>query len=226
MEPKLIKCKYCGFEFVSEHKSRVQCQRKECLNERCKQRYVPTGKVKFAKDFTGMMINHLYVMKEVEPLKKFVEGRGFENKRRYLVKCNLCNSERIILATALYPGKQLSCGCGNKIPDNGAMINRVYHQYQTRGIQKHGSFDIGLEKFKELIVQPCHYCGAAHSNTGQMKRIGKILPHNGLDRKDSSKGYFIENVVPCCKFCNFMKRDMSYDKFIEHLKKMKDTLKL
>lgn len=43
---------------------------------------------------------------------------------------------------------------------------------------------------------PCHYCGGERETTG-----------TGLDRKDSSKGYEVENVVPCCRDCNTAKSD-------------------
>jgi hypothetical protein len=56
----------------------------------------------------------------------------------------------------------------------------------------------------ELIQQPCHYCHGRLSPTGC-----------GMDRMDSSKGYFIGNVVPCCGDCNTMKSDkLSYDEMM------------
>lgn len=39
---------------------------------------------------------------------------------------------------------------------------------------------------------------------------------NGIDRKDSGRGYYQENCLPCCKICNVMKSTMSYNDFIEH----------
>jgi hypothetical protein len=41
-------------------------------------------------------------------------------------------------------------------------------------------------------MQPCHYCG------------GMLLDETGcgLDRRNNSIGYTIENVLPCCGVCN------------------------
>lgn len=38
--------------------------------------------------------------------------------------------------------------------------------------------------------------------------------YNGLDRIDSSKPHVLDNVYLCCKICNYSKRDMSYQDFI------------
>ena len=39
--------------------------------------------------------------------------------------------------------------------------------------------------------------------------------YNGLDRVDNEKGYTIDNVVPCCKHCNYAKRNRSVEEFID-----------
>ena len=54
----------------------------------------------------------------------------------------------------------------------------------------------------ELFKQPCHYCG--------------ITDKIGIDRVDNSKGYTIENAVPCCSPCNKMKGTMLVEEFKNH----------
>lgn len=44
--------------------------------------------------------------------------------------------------------------------------------------------------------------------------------YNGLDRIDSSKGHTLDNVVTCCATCNYMKRSMTHDEFIDHIDKV------
>ena len=39
-------------------------------------------------------------------------------------------------------------------------------------------------------------------------------------RIDSSKGYTLDNVVPCCWMCNNMKHNYDQDKFLEHCEKV------
>jgi hypothetical protein len=51
-------------------------------------------------------------------------------------------------------------------------------------------------------------------------KTGKYLSqyvYNGLDRKNSQKGYTIRNVVPCCGVCNHAKHTMNYKDFIAWL---------
>lgn len=66
--------------------------------------------------------------------------------------------------------------------------------------------DITYEQYKNIISGAhCHYCGTSK------------LPTYGcrLDRKDSYKGYTIDNVVPCCTDCNTMKSHLlSYEEMM------------
>jgi hypothetical protein len=53
------------------------------------------------------------------------------------------------------------------------------------------SFTLTREEYLNFRDKPCHYCG------GQLPETGL-----GLDRIDNSKGYTLENVLPCCRWCN------------------------
>lgn len=78
--------------------------------------------------------------------------------------------------------------------------NFYCHGSKRRGIE----FGITFEKFLTFWQKPCNYCGV------------EILTI-GLDRVDSSKGYIIDNIVSCCKTCNFAKSDLSESEFMEYL---------
>ena len=55
----------------------------------------------------------------------------------------------------------------------------------------------------------------------QKKRLSsEVLKINGIDRIDNNIGYTKENSVPCCEICNKAKRDMSYNDFINYLKRI------
>ena len=65
-------------------------------------------------------------------------------------------------------------------------------------------WNISKEQYFELCDKPCEYC---NDTMGPRSRTG-----SGLDRKDSSIGYIIDNVVPCCIACNTLKSNiLSYD---------------
>ncbi|KKL77013.1 hypothetical protein LCGC14_2039110 [marine sediment metagenome] len=39
---------------------------------------------------------------------------------------------------------------------------------------------------------------------------------------DNSIGYEVDNCVPCCGRCNWMKRDLTKDQFINHVHKISE----
>ena len=52
---------------------------------------------------------------------------------------------------------------------------------------------------------------------GCSKRIYGV---DTIDRMNNDLGYIIDNVVPCCKWCNLSKRERSKEEFLEHNKKI------
>lgn len=82
-----------------------------------------------------------------------------------------------------------------------------YSKYKSGAKRRQLEFKLTLNQFKKYWRQPCHYCGDS------IRTIG-------LDRIDSSIGYNIDNIVPCCPKCNWMKMTQGYDEFIEHCKKI------
>lgn len=53
-----------------------------------------------------------------------------------------------------------------------------------------------------LWSQPCYLCGRS--------------PSFGIDREDADGDYTIENSRPCCRKCNYMKKDISLSDFLKH----------
>jgi hypothetical protein len=80
-------------------------------------------------------------------------------------------------------------------------IKGNFNQYRYRAKSEGYPFILSFEQFSSFWQLSCHYCGDS---------IDTI----GLDRVDSSKGYEIDNVVPCCYPCNRMKMDSSVSEFI------------
>lgn len=84
-----------------------------------------------------------------------------------------------------------------------------YNMYIRSACARNLDFNLSLEVFDEIVYKPCHYCG--HYNEKEV---------NGLDRINSTNGYLLENIVPCCGACNIMKNDLTLETFLEHIEKI------
>lgn len=103
--------------------------------------------------------------------------------------------------------------------ENKAKIDSYNKNYSQKtfmgrlGSYKNGAklrdltWDISDEEFKSFWKKPCSYCGV------EIETIG-------LDRLDSSKGYFLENVTSCSTKCNRMKLNLSDFEFLKHVSKI------
>lgn len=80
---------------------------------------------------------------------------------------------------------------------------------------KHRKLECSLTvpEYAEIIKSNCYYCGCNIFNSSY---------GYGLDRIDNSKGYEINNVLPCCGECNKLRMDrLSVEETIEVVKLLK-----
>jgi hypothetical protein len=90
-----------------------------------------------------------------------------------------------------------------------ANIIKHYDEYIRGAIKKNLQFNLSIEQFNTLVNSHCHYCDEYDET--------RVI---GIDRVDSNRGYHIDNVVPCCSTCNFMKSDLEKDNFLNHICKI------
>lgn len=85
-------------------------------------------------------------------------------------------------------------------------------------------WELSASDVYDIVNRNCHYCGVApsllcsplkHQGLNQKNVDGANILRNGIDRVDSSKGYTIDNVVPCCHTCNTAKMSMSSEQFLD-----------
>jgi len=84
---------------------------------------------------------------------------------------------------------------------------RKYILYKSSAKARNIEFNLSEEQFKSFWQKPCNYC---HS---EIETIG-------IDRVDSSGSYEMDNCVPCCSYCNYMKNDLSTEAFFSHICKI------
>jgi hypothetical protein len=146
---------------------------------------------------------------------------------RYVCKCD-CGGQKSIEAHTLIDGTSTGCHrCmhGNGIEYNMTTPQRMYYTRYKQSAKNRGVvFDLTTEQFILLISHKCHYCGAEVStkNAGGSNPNGtiRIIIANGIDRVDNSIGYIPSNCVPCCKTCNYGKRDMTHAEWMAYIKRL------
>jgi hypothetical protein len=173
----------------------------------------------------GMRFGRLVVIEDlpIEPGKK---------KARWNCRCD-CGASTCVTSGDLQSGHTQSCGClgadataqfncrtKRHTPGNSG-LNWLFSNYRRKAKERGREFQLTKDDFALLTSQPCYYCDLAPrqeafgtDGTDEGKQHSKYQ-YNGLDRFDNNKGYLVDNVVPCCRGCNFAKRDLPADVFIE-----------
>lgn len=116
-----------------------------------------------------------------------------------------------------------------KLPEGYILtsIKDAYRQYK----RNYGVMELTLEEFYSYSQLPCFYCDVEKSNcintylhdkkASKQAKAGAKFEYNGIDRIDSSKGHTADNVVPCCKYCNFGKGKLSFEEFVDWIERIK-----
>lgn len=105
------------------------------------------------------------------------------------------------------------------------VASKMYINYTASAKKKGRTFEIPWLYWLSVVQEACDYCGTEGTIRGYSKGTkgkGKYISArlNGVDRIDSSRGYSVDNVVPCCRVCNFQKRDLSESEFLSHIEKI------
>lgn len=162
------------------------------------------------------------------------------NRTRWVCLCD-CGKTVISTSRALLHDNRKSCGClridmakekrklpqmDASLPDGVAAFNVLFGIYARNAMSRGFTFELSKELFRTLTKGSCYYCGAppskAFNNSGLCK---SQYTYNGIDRVDNSIGYIPENCVSCCKLCNSMKSNYSYDEFVNKCKIIVETIR-
>ena len=93
-------------------------------------------------------------------------------------------------------------------PEEIAIIKRLYNFRYNDG-------NLSINDFCYLINQKCSYCQDEKNNIHRHggRNRSQVYLYNGLDRIDSGKPHNRDNVVTCCKHCNWAKSDLGLEEF-------------
>lgn len=110
-------------------------------------------------------------------------------------------------------------------------FKNLYLNYKRHARNRGYPFKLTHEQFHELCTTNCFYCDRPPLQNRKYARIYKrtdgtkrryedTFLYNGIDRLDNTKGYFVENCVPCCGDCNKMKMQLSFPEFIKQIRRV------
>lgn len=142
-------------------------------------------------------------------------------KSKFKVKCMSCSITYSKWSTDVYHigkhGRPFGCKfCHDKSmrreDDHPALlrfINSYKYNAKSRGID----FNLSNKEFREIASGDCFYCNAQPEERKPPKDWQPSGYWSGVDRTDNSKGYSVENCVPCCRQCNWSKKDLTQEEF-------------
>jgi hypothetical protein len=172
------------------------------------------------EDITGQRFNKLTAVRYA--------GKDARGNSQWYCVCE-CGGEKYTTLSNLKYNNTRSCGC-----DKAAIIEKMadarrieksslihlYRKYNQGAKTRNYVFDITLDEFEQLTSGYCAYCGAEPNREARTNGKQPLYVYNGIDRIDNSIGYVLNNCVPCCGRCNWMKADLSVDDFLTHITKI------
>ena len=162
------------------------------------------------KDITGLKYGNLTVTGVNKP---------GTNGRLWELKC-ICGDFCYTTSSDLERGRRNFCKNCKKLKSIKSGINIFYKEYIRNAKNRKYDFTLTFEDFEILIFQNCNYCDIEPLNKSK-STMSYIFKYNGIDRKDNSKGYSLENCVTCCKYCNIAKKDNDMEDFIQWINHLK-----
>jgi hypothetical protein len=157
----------------------------------------------------------------------FIEGS--RKRTAYEFTCD-CGRKVVLRPKDVKAGLITSCGCyrkettsktgsGNTLPDCGGFKNNLYQKFLAGANRRRINVEITKDVFLDYTSKSCHYCGSPPSNCFKANYACNFN-YNGLDRVDSAKSYSVNNIVTCCKHCNWAKNASTITEFEAWLKRL------
>ncbi len=135
----------------------------------------------------------------------------------WLCSCK-CGNLSLQRTSDLSLSKVKSCGCSKRsMPQGKARFNHTLSRYKRQANQRGFSFELTEDQAWDIMAQNCHYCGTPPSNVCERKTAYGGFVYSGIDRVDNRIGYTFDNSVPCCHLCNWMKKDLTSEDFLDHV---------
>ena len=142
-------------------------------------------------------------------------------KPRFKIRCLGCQRVSDKWATDVYTIGRSGRPFGCKVCYNKSMRRKDSHpaflkhiiSYKSNAKSRGLDFDLSNDEFQAISSGDCFYCGMEPEYRTPPKEWQPGGYWSGVDRVDNSLGYSVENCVPCCRQCNWAKRDLTQEEF-------------
>lgn len=171
-------------------------------------------------DETGNTYGKLTVLYKSINSKKYKQSGAI-----WVCRCE-CGNVIERRGSFLRRGGCTSCGCSwlenvrksNSLPKGQAAKNHILKTFKKSATKRGISWELSDELVLKIITKNCYYCGREPFQVIKRKTQNWTLTYMGLDRINNDLGYTLNNVVPCCKICNYAKSNYLLSEFLEWIR--------
>lgn len=158
-----------------------------------------------------------------------IEPASISKNGRAYFKCRcICGQMKTAMEQSIRNGRTRSCGCAikraaaaRKVDAERQALHGLAARYRYHAKRRSLEFSLSVDQFAKLVAAPCHYCGVLPGAFNHFYKAGKSiggLVYSGIDRRDNTSGYTVQNCVPCCKQCNTAKGSLTETQFLDWVK--------
>lgn len=133
--------------------------------------------------------------------------------------CEMCNMMKNTLNESTFILMCAHIATYNELTTKGNLYPKVFNNhkkvsyagYRLCAKSRKIRFRISIDEFNNIISRKkCYICGKKNNKSHK----------NGIDRKNNDMCYKYDNCELCCGDCNFLKKKLDYDMFLNHCKKI------
>lgn len=135
-----------------------------------------------------------------------IDSLGNYTAENIVAACKMCNYMKGGMHAHHFLAYCVSAAKQEKMTVTARGIWSSYTKSRTSARDRNREFSLTKEEYDNIISQNCCRCGLENCR--------------GVDRKDNSIGYTLENSRPMCFVCNYIKGQHSDAELIEQLKKI------